>query len=410
MANEPTTAKPPFTKVLLKRIMIGISLIAILLVPFVILMGVTKQPAATYSAMGAIIGAVAVMVGGLRIGVLTTVVVALLAPIAIVAGLTPVTGAALMAVLTLVVGRMSRYGLQRAAMLVPIFLAWPILSPIPWIPSALLHKLDHLLSKGISLSELIAHKQHSTSTSTAATSQSMIDMHLNQTYLVWVALFFFIGSIIAVVAVHLALRNSPSRPPITHSRSEAMPYTVTITLLATAATYYFLEHPKQPGGAFMIAAILVLAQVGTEIEWKLTIERVLGTLGGIVLLVAIMAILGGSSYVDLFGIPFPANLYLVGIVFGTAAVIAKFSPRYWIYFVLITPATALLNAYTTSQVAQFGRARLIDNLVGAGLVVLAALITLGASHLTKGSDATPADVAPAAPSPAESPVAGRSLP
>ena len=90
--------------------------------------------------------------------------------------------------------------------------------------------------------------------------------------------------------------------------------------------------------------------------------------------------------------------------------IAKFSPRYWIYFVLITPATALLNAYTTSQVAQFGRARLIDNLVGAGLVVLAALITLGASHLTKGSDATPADVAPAAPSPAESPVAGRSLP
>ena len=143
MANEPTTAKPPFTKVLLKRIMIGISLIAILLVPFVILMGVTKQPAATYSAMGAIIGAVAVMVGGLRIGVLTTVVVALLAPIAIVAGLTPVTGAALMAVLTLVVGRMSRYGLQRAAMLVPIFLAWPILSPIPWIPSALLHKLDH---------------------------------------------------------------------------------------------------------------------------------------------------------------------------------------------------------------------------------------------------------------------------
>ena len=112
-----------------------------------------------------------------------------------------------------------------------------------------------------------------------------------------------------------------------------------------------------------------------------------------------MAILGGSSYIELFGIPFPANLYLVGVVFGTAAVITKFSPRSWIYFVLITPATALLNAYTTSQVAQFGRARLIDNLVGALLVVLAALVTLGASRLSEGSD-NPTDNSPAVASPA----------
>ena len=230
-------------------------------------------------------------------------------------------------------------------------------------------------------------------------SPSMIAMHLNQTYLAWVAAFFFIGSIIAVVTVHLAMRKAPARQPIAHTRSEAMPYTITITILATVATYYFLDHPKQPGGAFLIAAILVLAQVGSEIEWKLTIERVLGTLGGIALLAAIMAVLGGSSYIDLFGIPFPANLYLVGIVFGTAAVIAKFSPRYWIYFLLITPATALLNAYTTSQVAQFGRARLVDNLVGALLVVLAALVTVGASRLAKGSTDADATTSPAVASP-----------
>ncbi len=404
MSNEPVGPKPPLLKVLAKHTAIGIALIAILLVPFFVLMALTKQPAASYSALGAIIGAVAVMVGGLRIGVLTTIVTALLAPIAIVAGLTPLTGAALMAVLTLVVGRMSRYGLQRAAMLVPVFLAWPILSPIPWLPSSLLHKLDDLLAKGVSMSELIALKQgspHHTATALPGTtmSPSMIAMHLNQTYLAWVAAFFFIGSIIAVVTVHLALRKAPARQPITHTRSEAMPYTITITILATVATYYFLDHPKQPGGAFLIAAILVLTQVGSEIEWKLTIERVLGTLGGIALLAAIMAVLGGSSYIDLFGIPFPANLYLVGIVFGTAAVIAKFSPRYWIYFLLITPATALLNAYTTSQVAQFGRARLVDNLVGALLVVLAALVTVGASRLAKGSTDADATTSPAVASP-----------
>ena len=176
-----------------------------------------------------------------------------------------------------------------------------------------------------------------------------------------------------------------------------MPYTITITLLATVATYYFLKHPKDAGGAFLIAAILVLAQVGTEIQWKLTVERVIGTIGGIGLLAVIMALLGGSSYVDLFGIPFPANLYLVGIVFGTAAVIAKFSPRYWIYFLLITPATALLNAYTTSQVAQFGRARLVDNLVGAGLVVMAALVTLAAAHLSKSNESAASEPAVASP-------------
>ncbi len=401
MPTESTPTKPPFTKVFLKRTVIGIALIAILLIPFFVLMAITKQPAASYSAMGAIIGAVAVMVGGFRIGVLTTIVVALLAPIAIVAGLTPLTGAALMAVMTLMVGRMSRYGLQRAAMLVPIFLAWPILSPIPWVPSSLLHKLDGLLAKGISLSELIAIKQHSphhpVPAPIAGVSQSSIALHLNQTYLAWVAVFFFIGSIIAVLAVHLALRKTAVRQPMPHSRGEAMPYTITITLLATVATYYFLKHPKDAGGAFLIAAILVLAQVGTEIQWKLTVERVIGTIGGIGLLAVIMALLGGSSYVDLFGIPFPANLYLVGIVFGTAAVIAKFSPRYWIYFLLITPATALLNAYTTSQVAQFGRARLVDNLVGAGLVVMAALVTLAAAHLSKSNESAASEPAVASP-------------
>ena len=403
MPNQPEHTTPSLARIAIKRTVIGLLLMAILLVPFFILMALTKQPAASYSAMGAIIGAVAVMVGGVRIGVLISIVTALLAPVAIVAGLTPITGAALMAVMTLAVGRMSRYGLQRGAMLVPIFLAWPILAPIPWLPSQLLHKLDGLLNKGVSLTQVIDAMQHSkhhvASTSSTAMSQSMIAMHLNQTYLAWVAAFFFIGSIIAVVAVHFGLKKANLPQPTAHSRHEAIPYTVTITVLATTATYYFLDHPKQAGGAFLIAAILVLAQVGSQVEWKLTIERVLGTLGGIALLALVMAILGGSSYIELFGIPFPANLYLVGVVFGTAAVITKFSPRSWIYFVLITPATALLNAYTTSQVAQFGRARLIDNLVGALLVVLAALVTLGASRLSEGSD-NPTDNSPAVASPA----------
>lgn len=115
-----TPSARPASSSILRRTLIAVALMAIILVPAVVLMALTEQPAATYAAMGGIIGAVAVAAGGLRIGVLTSLVVALLAPLSIVAGLSPLTGAALMALMTLFVGRMARFGLHRAVMLVPI--------------------------------------------------------------------------------------------------------------------------------------------------------------------------------------------------------------------------------------------------------------------------------------------------
>ena len=110
-----------------------------------------------------------------------------------------------------------------------------------------------------------------------------------------------------------------------------------------------------------------------------------------------MALVGGNSFVEVFGMPFPLDLYLIGIVFGLVAVIAKFSVRQWPYYVLMTPTTALLNAYTTSQVTSLGKQRLGDNLVGAVLVILAALITMGMSRLLgKQGNAPEAAVAPPA--------------
>jgi hypothetical protein len=114
-----------------------------------------------------------------------------------------------------------------------------------------------------------------------------------------------------------------------------------------------------------------------------------------------MAAIGGNSFTEVFGMPFPLKLYTVGALFGVASIIAKFSPRQWIYYVLITPTAALLNAYTTAQVAHLGRARLVDNLAGATLVIVAALVTLGWSRWAgrHGDDgtATPTDPALLAP-------------
>ncbi len=403
-ASSPAPVKPNVEKVLLRRVAMAIALLVIVLVPFVILMAATKQPSATYASMGAIIGAIAVAVGGLRFGVIVSIVTALLAPLCITAGLTPLTGAIVMALMTLTVGRMSRYGLHRAALLVPVFLAWPMLAPVPWVTTKQIDLVKELLTKKhLTLAEAVSTPKPSSGSTSKATQhfmdQAMIHLRMDQKYLAWVGIFFLVGSIVGVLALHLVLRkrSQPAKAPIMTSRRDAMPYTISIVVLTSLATWYFLDHPKQQGGAFLIATILVLTQVGHEINWKLTVERVLGTLGGILLLIGVMAAIGGNSFTDVFGIPFPLTLYIVGLVFGVAAIAAKFSPRQWIYYILIAPVTALLNAYTTSQVAHLGRARLTDNLVGAAAVVVAALLALGASKLIKQDEA--GDEPPLVPAP-----------
>ena len=401
-ASQPP-AKLPLTKVVVRRVGIAVVLLAVMLVPFIVLMAATKQPSASYAAMGAIIGAIGVAVGGLRFAVIVSIVTSLLAPLSIIAGLTPLTGAILMAVMALAVGRMSRYGLHRAALLVPVFLAWPMYAPVPWVTSAqLTHIKDLLARKGLSLAQAVSLPPSPSGTTSKATQhaidQAMIALRMDQKYLAWVAGFFFIGSIVAAFVMHLMLRKVHLPVPAPTSRRDAVPYTITIVVLTAIATYYFLDHPKQAGGAFLIATILVLTQVGHEIAWKLTVERVLGTFGGIGLLLAVMAVVGGNSYTEVFGIPIPMHLYAVGLVFGMLAIATKFSPRLWIYYMLLVPTTALLNAYTTAQVAHFGRARLVDNVVGAVAVIVAALIALGASKLVR-SDEPAVDTPPAVPAP-----------
>jgi hypothetical protein len=244
--------RPSFARLAVRRTAIGVVLMVLVLAPVIALMAITKQPAASYAAMGALIGAVAVAAGGLRLGVLTAVVVALLAPLSIVAGLTPVTGAALMALMTLFVGRMSRFGLHRAVMLVPIFLAWTILSPIPWIPRHDLDAVRDLMhQKGMTLTDALA-RIHPPTGGSGTTSSGLLDdltikARLDHTYLVWISVFFFVGAITAVLVLALALRKANLPKPAAHPRSESMPYTVTITVLATVATYWFLDHPRRSG-------------------------------------------------------------------------------------------------------------------------------------------------------------------
>ena len=232
-------------------------------------------------------------------------------------------------------------------------------------------------------------------------AQALVQQRSDTTYLTWVAVFFFVGAIIPVIVLPPLLKKLPRRPPVTHSRGQAVRYTVIITGLTTVGTYYFLDHPKLVAGSFFVAAVLVLTQVGDDIEWKMTFQRVLGTIGGMLVLSVVLHAVGTVRYTQIYGIPMPMRLYVVGLVFGAAAIVAKFSPRQWIYFALIAPAAAMMNAFTATQATDLGRQRLIDNVVGSVLVIAATLVTIVGSKIAErptgdGSDA-PTPTPPTSP-------------
>lgn len=320
-----------------KRLILALVIVVITVVPAVIMLGVTYaatgevQAAATWASIPAIAGLAAAAAGGQRFAIIVAIVMALLAPLSIVAGSSPVSGAALMALLAIEVGRLSRFGLHKSAMLVPVMLSWALINPPTWAGQTTVDRFD-------------------------------------QSYLLWMTAIFFVGAFFPAIVVPFLLRKRPTPQLQTYSRRDAMPYTVIITVLVTVATYVVLDNPRFYGGAFLIAAIFILAPIGGAQTLRPTILRILGTLIGSVLLIAMV------SQVDSLAV-----IYLVGVVFIVIALVARFGRYGWIYYIFMMPATAALNATTVAQVSQLGEQRLGDNIVGGILVLLATAAAIGYS-------------------------------
>jgi hypothetical protein len=337
----------PLYKKLARRLATAIAIVALCLIPSLVFYAITGEVAATWATVAGIAGVAAVVSGGRQVAILSSLIMALITPLAIVAGSVPIAGAALMALMCLMVGHMSRFGLNRATLLVPVFMAWMIIQPPVWGAQKILDRTDG-------------------------------------TYLAWMTLFFLIGALVPVLVLSLIMRKIqlPTPPAVTHASREAIQYTVTITVLTTAATFWVLDHPKQVAGAWVISTILVLAQVGEVGTLRRTVPRVVGTLLGMII-VGVIVLEVNSMVV----------LYVIGLVFGVAAITAKFSPHYWIYMTLITPAVVCLGASSSSQLGSLGTQRLVDTLAGAGLVLIAAGLTIGYSRVTQRLEGTPTDAA-----------------
>lgn len=347
-ATSGAAPKPLYAK-LTKRAAIAVAIVLLGVLPSLALLAITREPASTWATGAFIAGVTALLMGGVEVAAYTVVVMSFVAPVAIVAGQVPIAGTALMALMCMIVGRMSRFGLHRATLLVPIFMAWMLIAPPFWGPQHVVDRTDG-------------------------------------TFLAWMIVIFFVGGILPVIVLPFALRKVHLPAPRAHPRREVVPYTITITVLASGATYWVLSEPKQSAGAWLIATIMVLAQVGDVGTVGRTVQRVVGTLLGMVLVGVIVA------EVDSMVV-----LYCIGLVFGIAALTAKFSPQYWIYMTFITPTIICLTASSSSELANLGEQRAQDTLVGAVLVLLASAITIGSAHVQKRRGHGPTVETPAAP-------------
>lgn len=318
-----------------KRLILALVIVVITVVPALIMLAVTYaatgrlQAAATWASIPAIAGLAAAATAGRRFAVIVAIVLGLLAPLSIVAGASPVSGAALMAVLAIEVGRLARFGLHKSAMLVPVMIAWSLINPPPWAGQVTVDRLD-------------------------------------QTYLLWMAAIFFVGGLFPALVVPLLMRKRPAPQLKPYSRQDAAPYTAIITVLATVSTFAVLSNPKWYGGAFLIAAIFILAPIGDAQTLRPTILRILGTLIGSVFLLVLLPRIDSLTVI-----------YLFGLLFIVIALVARFGKHGWIYYVFMMPATAALNATTLAQVGQLGEQRAIDNLVGGVLVLIASVVAIG---------------------------------
>ena len=328
-------ARPRLSKVLARRTVVAVAVIAIACVPFAVFAVISGQVAAS---SGALLGGAAalsnLMYGGRAIAYLTVGLLTALTPIAIVSGTVPVAGAALMAIMCFGVGLSAARGLHRGMLLIPMYLAFMIIAPPPW-------------------SGLTAVDRTSTS------------------YLLWIMLFWGGGALWAALVFPPLLRKQKMPPrPEPWGRVDTAVYTITITVLCTASTLGVLIWWPGSNGAWLVVTVLAVTQLGGDATVKRTWARIAGTIVGVAI-AAILASVSGSE----------AVLLGIGLVLTVILVVIALSPHsYFLWTVVVTPQVVLFTSTSIADVHITDAQRLAFTLVGLALILLASGIAIGWAH------------------------------
>ncbi len=337
-ASQP--AHPGYAK-LARRFAIAFLSVMLSLITVAILMLLTSEPAAaSWAPVAGIIGLAGTAAGGWRVGVLAVAFATVMAPICIVAGQSPFWGALVMAFMCIITGASSRVGLHRVFLLVPVFMAWMILSPPVWGP-------DHVVDR------------------------------TNPTYLIGMAFIFLVGGLVPALVAMPMLQRAQIPSPQPHPRRDSLPYTITITILTSVATFVLVQDTPNTTGAWLIATILILTQVGNVGTVKMTLQRIIGTVLGVAVVFVVVAIVQSDQSVAYYPLGQLLLLYGCAFLLLLFAIVAKFGPHYWLYFSLMTPTVIIFTTPSVSDVGSLAEERAAYNGIGVALVLLSMVITMG---------------------------------
>lgn len=155
-------------------------------------------------------------------------------------------------------------------------------------------------------------------------------------------------------------RSLHPREPDPSSRARAGAYAGTLAVVLGVSGWFVVHLDLGHGGAWFLMTFVIILQPYLQDAWRLTVERAIGTVGGVLLAMVLYAVLQD----------FPVILYaLAAIAAVTALTIRTTTTRpYWQYVVALTPGVVLLEGLGRS-VVDTAESRVGFTLLAAGIAL-----------------------------------------
>ena len=304
--------------------------------PLTIVILLFGKDAATTAVFGVLVGMVNIVLAGRNTALAASFALIIMAPISVMAGLNPVTGAAVMAITCLAIGVSAGWGLQRGLSMLPLGIAFLIISP-------------------------------------PAVSNTATD-RISTPYLLTVTAIVAISTLIPVAVLAFLLRHKELPKPQPNNKADSIEYAIIISVTTAVAMFAVLTIDPSPYSFWLLLTLIAVVQVGPQATFRKTFQRASGTVIG-----------GALAAVIVILIPNSTVLFIIGMLTLLAALNFIGGTRYWLYTACMTPTIVLTSGAPAA--ASTDAARVAYTLIGAALAVVAfAISRVGRTYKSSHAD------------------------
>lgn len=150
------------------------------------------------------------------------------------------------------------------------------------------------------------------------------------------------------------------KEPDPSSRERAAAYAGTLAVVLGISGWFVVSLDLGHGGAWFLMTFVIILQPYLQDAWRLTVERAVGTVGGVLLAMVLYALLS-----DL-----PVVLYVLAAIAAVTAITIRTTTTrpYWQYVVALTPGVVLLEGLGRS-VVDTAESRVGFTLLAAGIAL-----------------------------------------